>query len=79
MQLFGLVNRLLASASESSKKNLYVRTYSITPLRDNCGIVSWVAGHDPLHALIRTYRESKNIIGTPELTLIHMVYGLSLG
>lgn len=73
MQFFTMVNRLLAVNPETCKQELFVRTYSVTPLSDNCGVVGWVDRHDTLHSLIRMNRESKHADISAEYTLIKRV------
>eukprot|EP00163_Fabomonas_tropica_P020651 TRINITY_DN36542_c0_g1_i1.p1 TRINITY_DN36542_c0_g1~~TRINITY_DN36542_c0_g1_i1.p1 ORF type:complete len:924 (+),score=262.11 TRINITY_DN36542_c0_g1_i1:217-2772(+) len=62
MQLFGLVNNLLANDRETSKRDLGIRRYAVIPLAPNSGLIGWVPNTDTLHALIREYRESRKIL-----------------
>ena len=73
MQFFTMVNRLLVANPDTCKQELFVRTYSVTPLNDNCGIVSWVDRHDTIHALIKMYRMCKHADPSAELGLIKKV------
>ena len=52
MQLFGLVNALLANDRDTRKRDLAIRRYSAIPLSLKC-IVGWVPHCDTLHQLIR--------------------------
>ena len=61
MQLFGLVNGLLANDGETSRRDLSIRRYAVTPLSHDVGVVGWVPNCDTLHALVRTYRESRKV------------------
>ena len=61
-QLFGLVNTLLASDSETSKLDLSIHRYPVIPLSHNVGIVGWVPHTDTLHQLIRDYRQVRKIL-----------------
>jgi len=61
MQLFGLVNALLARDRQTRKHDLNIQRYAISPLSHNCGVVGWVPHCDTLHALIRDYRQAKKI------------------
>lgn len=49
MQLFGLVNALLAGDPDTSKRDLSVKRYAVTPLSHNVGVVGWVPFCDTLH------------------------------
>jgi FKBP12-rapamycin complex-associated protein len=61
MQLFGLVNTLLAQNDSTSRHNLSIQRYAIIPLSPNSGLLGWVPQCDTLHALIRDYRNAHRI------------------
>ena len=61
MQLFGLVNALLARDRRTNQYDLNIKRYAIAPLSHNAGVVGWVPHCDTLHSLIRDYREAKKI------------------
>ncbi|TGZ84962.1 FAT-domain-containing protein [Ascodesmis nigricans] len=62
MQLFGLVNTLLAGDSECFKRHLNIQQYPVIPLSQNSGLLGWVPDSDTLHVLIREYRDSRKIL-----------------
>ncbi len=62
MQLFGLVNTLLATDPECLKRHLNIQRFAAIPLSTQSGLLSWVANSDTLHVLIREYRESRKIL-----------------
>lgn len=62
MQLFGLVNTLLATDPECLKRHLNIQRYSAIPLSTQSGLLGWVPNSDTLHVLIREYRESRKIL-----------------
>ncbi|RHY28067.1 hypothetical protein DYB32_006287 [Aphanomyces invadans] len=61
MQLFGLINTLLANDSDTRKRNLAIERFSVLPLSHTSGLIGWVENTDTLHQLIREYRESRKI------------------
>lgn len=61
MQLFGLVNSLLAQHHTTSRHNLSIQRYAVIPLSPNSGLIGWVPQCDTLHALIRDYRNGHRI------------------
>ncbi|KAH9164927.1 hypothetical protein AeNC1_018607, partial [Aphanomyces euteiches] len=61
MQLFGLINTLLANDSDTRKRNLAIERFSVLPLSHSSGLIGWVENTDTLHQLIREYRESRKI------------------
>ncbi|KAJ3394189.1 phosphatidylinositol kinase- protein kinase tor1 [Entophlyctis sp. JEL0112] len=62
MQLFGLVNTLLSINPETFKRHLSIERFSVVPLSPNSGLIGWVPNTDTLHAIIKDYRESRNIL-----------------
>ncbi|WFD00567.1 non-specific serine/threonine protein kinase [Malassezia yamatoensis] len=62
MQLFGLVNTLLSTDTESYKRRLSLRRFPVIPLSPNTGMLGWVANSDTLHILIKEYREQHKIL-----------------
>jgi len=62
MQLFGLVNTLLANDSVTFKRHLSIQRYAVIPLSQNSGLIGWVPHSDTLHTLIRDYRDKKKIL-----------------
>lgn len=62
MQLFGLVNTLLANDPECLKRHLNIQRYAAVPLSTQSGMLAWVPNSDTLHVLIREYRESRKIL-----------------
>ncbi|KAJ7542470.1 hypothetical protein O6H91_10G108000 [Diphasiastrum complanatum] len=61
MQLFGLVNTLLANSRQTAEKDLSIQRYSVIPLSPNSGLIGWVPNCDTLHQLIREYRDARKI------------------
>ena len=58
LQLFGLVNSLLANDKHNLKRNLgAIPQYAVIPLSTNSGLCGWVPHCDPLHTLIKEYRD----------------------
>lgn len=73
MQLFGLVNQLLKSDSECSRRNLSIRRYVACPLSNNAGLVEWVENHNTIHGVIKEYREIHKILINVEQKLIYQL------
>jgi len=62
MQLFGLVNTLLASTDAASGLDLCIQRYSVVPLSTNSGLIEWVPRCDTLHTLVRAYRQLTSVL-----------------
>ena len=74
MQLFGLVNTLLVSDAETSKRHLNITQYPVIPLSHISGLIGWVPNTDTLHTLIRDYREGRKILINIEHRLMLQVF-----
>ena len=44
MEFNGMINRSLKRDAESSRRQLYIRTYAVVPLNEECGVIEWVPG-----------------------------------
>ncbi len=62
MQLFGLVNMLLADDGATRKRHLQIERFSVIPLSQNTGLIGWVSHCDTLHSLVRDYRETHGVL-----------------
>ena len=68
MEFNGMINRALKRDSESSRRRLYIRTYAVTPLNEECGLIEWVDKLKPLRdILLSTYRQKGISINYQEL------------
>lgn len=61
MQLFVLINALLKNDPETHKRHLTIERFSVIPLSQNTGLISWLPDCDTMHTLIKNYRESRGI------------------
>ncbi|KAK0737526.1 hypothetical protein B0T21DRAFT_450641 [Apiosordaria backusii] len=66
MEFNSLINRSLKRDVESSKRQLYIRTYAVTPLNEECGIIEWVDGLKTLRDILLNIYKGRNI--TPNYT-----------
>ena len=71
MQLFRLVNTLLAIDPQTSKKDLWIRRYPVIPLSQNSGLLGWVNNTDTLHILIKQHREENKILPSVDYKLMN--------
>ncbi|KAL7118480.1 hypothetical protein ACP275_02G004300 [Erythranthe tilingii] len=42
MEFNAMINRLLSKSPESRRRKLYIRTFAVVPLTEDCGMVEWV-------------------------------------
>lgn len=61
MQLFGLINCLLAAHEASARAELSIARFAVVPLSTNSGLIEWVPRCDTLHQLIKMYRKSRHV------------------
>jgi serine/threonine-protein kinase ATR len=58
MEFFSVVNKCLKQEPESRRRNLYIRTYAVTPLNETSGIIEWIENLTTLRSiLIKLYNE----------------------
>lgn len=68
MEFNDIVNKYLQNDPESRQRRLYIRTYSVVPLNEECGLIEWVpnlVGYRPV--IINLYKERDSAISTREL------------
>lgn len=73
MQLFGLVNTLLAVDADSFQRHLHIQRFPVIPLAPNAGLLGWVQDSDTLHILVKDYRDSRKILLNIEYRLMLQV------
>ena len=74
MQLFDLVNTILAKDNNTYKQKLFINTYAVFPLSHNAGIIGWVPNCDTLHKLIKDQRTISNTIPSVENRKVYKLY-----
>ncbi|RYP81209.1 hypothetical protein DL769_002101 [Monosporascus sp. CRB-8-3] len=62
MEFNGMINRSLKRDAESSRRQLYIRTYAVTPLNEECGIIEWVSGLKTLRDILLSIYRSKGVV-----------------
>jgi FKBP12-rapamycin complex-associated protein len=73
MQIFGLVNALLARDLQTKKQDLNIQCYVILPLSYDCGVVGWVPHCDMLHSLIQgDYCEGKSLLKMKRCAMLNI-------
>ena len=74
MQLFSLINSLLAAASRDRQSAAAasvppIERYSVTPLSNSVGVIGWVEGCDTFYDLISMYRKNVGVADVNQLEL----------
>ncbi|KAH0602255.1 uncharacterized protein H6S33_009865 [Morchella sextelata] len=57
-----MINRFLKKDTDSSRRRLYIRTYMVTPLNEECGLIEWVNNVRPLRDILLKSYKTKGII-----------------
>lgn len=52
MEFNAIVNRYLRQDAETRQRRLYIRTYAVLPLNEECGILEWVDNLQPLRPIV---------------------------
>ncbi|KAJ4304960.1 serine/threonine-protein kinase M1 [Kalmusia sp. IMI 367209] len=71
MEFNAMINRALTRNIEASKRRLYIKTYGVTPLNEECGTIEWVEGLKPMRdIIIRLYRQKSISIDYQEIRML---------
>ncbi|KAJ2361133.1 phosphatidylinositol kinase- protein kinase tor1, partial [Coemansia sp. RSA 2607] len=58
MQLFGLINSLLARDAETARRALAIERFPVTPLSSNSGLIGFYPNCENIHEIIQNYRDA---------------------
>lgn len=61
MDFNGMINKLLKNDSDSRRRNLYIRTYAVVPLSEECGLCEWVNNTVPFRTIIHKYYHPRGL------------------
>ncbi|XP_063533871.1 serine/threonine-protein kinase ATR [Cydia strobilella] len=61
MEFNVVVNRFLQDAPETRRRRLYIRTYSVLPLNEECGVIEWVPNLVGLRPILLHIYKQKGI------------------
>lgn len=61
MEFNTMINRFLKKDAESSKRRLYIKTYAVTPLNEECGLIEWVDNLKTLREILLNTYKQKNV------------------
>ncbi|KAJ3132201.1 serine/threonine-protein kinase M1 [Geranomyces variabilis] len=65
MEFNAMINKLLKKDPEARTRRLYVRTYAVVPLNEECGLIEWVPNTVGFrHIMIAAYK-TRNILCSP--------------
>ncbi|XP_032688955.1 serine/threonine-protein kinase ATR isoform X2 [Odontomachus brunneus] len=68
MEFNDIVNKYLQNDPESRQRRLYIRTYSVVPLNEECGLIEWVPNLVGLRpTIMNLYKEKGILISSREL------------
>ena len=58
LEFNSMISRILKRDAECSKRRLYIKTYAVTPLNEECGLIEWVDGLRTLRdILLEAYKQ----------------------
>ena len=61
MEFNAMINRALKKDAESSKRRLYIKTYAVTPLNEECGLIEWIDNLKTLREILLASYKQKNV------------------
>ncbi|KAH7105864.1 hypothetical protein BKA62DRAFT_809018 [Auriculariales sp. MPI-PUGE-AT-0066] len=67
-----IINKLLKKNSDSRRRQLHIRTYSVITLNEECGLIQWVPNVMPVrHILEKLYKAQGKQIYPPDVLLLY--------
>lgn len=73
MEFTNLVNRCLKKDADSRRRDLHIRTFTVTPLNEECGLLEWVSNvHGLRPILLKLYREKGVYMSGKELKTLQL-------
>jgi len=73
MEVNNVVNWYLKRTNESRQRQLYVRTYAVVPLNEECGLLEWVPNLQGYRQAVLSLYKEKGIV-TPMRDIRAMMY-----
>ncbi|KAJ1726692.1 hypothetical protein LPJ61_005017, partial [Coemansia biformis] len=61
MQLFGLINSLLARDTETSRRSLAIERYPVIPLSSNSGLIGFYMGCNDIQSIVEEFRKQHQV------------------
>ncbi|KAF8165694.1 hypothetical protein B0H34DRAFT_690087 [Crassisporium funariophilum] len=61
MDFNAIINKLLKGNSESRRRQLHIRTYSVVALNEECGFIQWVPNTIPIRPVLLRYYDNRRI------------------
>ncbi|KAI9373995.1 hypothetical protein BJX61DRAFT_532757 [Aspergillus egyptiacus] len=61
MEFNNMINRFLKKDVESSKRRMYIKTYAVTPLNEECGLIEWVDKLRTLRELVTKLLKERGV------------------
>ncbi|CAG8977250.1 hypothetical protein HYALB_00009347 [Hymenoscyphus albidus] len=61
MEFNSMINRALKRDAEASRRQLYIKTYAVTPLNEECGLIEWVEGLKTLRDILLALYKAQGI------------------
>ncbi|OHE96626.1 phosphatidylinositol 3 [Colletotrichum orchidophilum] len=61
MEFNSMINRSLKRDPEASRRQLYIKTYAVVPLNEECGIIEWVDGLKTLREILLDQYKARQV------------------
>ncbi|XP_035920016.1 serine/threonine-protein kinase ATR [Anopheles stephensi] len=61
MEFNAVVKQYLAQDPDAKFRRLYIRTYAVLPLNEECGIIEWISNLNPFRSIVCTYYKQRGL------------------
>ena len=61
LEFNSMITRILKKDAECSQRRLYIKTYAVTPLNEECGLIEWVEGVRTLRDILLDLYKAKGL------------------
>ncbi|XP_049291273.1 serine/threonine-protein kinase ATR [Anopheles funestus] len=61
MEFNAVVKQYLAQDPDAKFRRLYIRTYAVLPLNEECGIIEWISNLNPFRGIVCTYYKQRGL------------------
>lgn len=72
MDFNSIINKLLRTNSESRRRQLRIRTYSVVTLNEECGFIQWVPNTTPIRPVLLKYYSARGVDPWVRLGYLHV-------
>ena len=61
IEFYAMINKLLRRDADGRRRDLYIRTYSVIPLSEECGLIEWVPNTNTFRNILNKLYKSRGL------------------